>query len=105
MTKKKHLVEEFCRQNLKDYFFFLLLNSFLLNVARKPIKKTKKMFNTKSIFYLQHSSALRTGLECLANVPTQLPTETTLVRKRIYSPTDQCKFIFGQNASYCPVSN
>ncbi len=46
--------------------------------------------------------------KCLMNVPQNLPNETEWTYQnnyagQIYSPDDQCKMIFGNNATFCRV--
>ncbi len=52
-------------------------------------------------------TTIKQSASCLANVPTTFPNETEFTQYadagQIWSPDDQCKMIYGQNASFCRV--
>ena len=52
-------------------------------------------------------SGASTSAQCLLNTPTNLPVETSYVGLtypgQIWTANDQCKQIYGQNSSFCPV--
>ena len=52
-------------------------------------------------------SGLSSQAGCLANLPTTLEPENTWADAydpgQLWSPDDQCKMMYGQNASFCQV--
>jgi hypothetical protein len=50
-------------------------------------------------------TGLSSNAQCLANVPTDVPVEVSAFSNRtLWTADEQCKFIFGPNATFCPVS-
>jgi hypothetical protein len=59
-----------------------------------------------SYMFLYCRTASSNG-QCLTNIPTDLPIETAFVNLNLtgtfWSPDDQCRMIYGANASFCHV--
>ena len=54
-------------------------------------------------FCVFFDSGLSSNAQCLGNVPISLPIDTTTLNKMVYTADEQCKFIFGPNATFCPT--
>ena len=73
----------------------------LLRFSSCSIKKLKANLLTED-----KSNVAFKGI-CLKNVPKQIPTETTQTEYhysgQIWTADDQCKLVYGMNASFCRV--